>query len=178
MPKGIKDKVAIIGMGCTKFGELWNKSGEDLFIDAFIEALEDAGLEAKDIQAAWTGTQYTQINVGDSALPLSVALKLPFIPVTRVENFCVTGTDSFRGACYAVASGAYDIALAVGMEKLKDVVERWGGPFEISYVKNWKDFIKEWKESFQSTGMSSITICSDLQRQFHQNGRSNTKIWA
>jgi len=121
MPKGIKDKVAIIGMGCTKFGELWNKSGEDLFIDAFIEALEDAGLEAKDIQAAWTGTQYTQINVGDSALPLSVALKLPFIPVTRVENFCVTGTDSFRGACYAVASGAYDIALAVGMEKLKDV---------------------------------------------------------
>ena len=73
MPQGIKDKVAIIGMGCTKFGELWNKSGEDLLIEAFIEAIGDAEIEVKDIQAAWTGTQYTQISVGDSAMPTSVA---------------------------------------------------------------------------------------------------------
>jgi acetyl-CoA C-acetyltransferase len=121
MLSGIRDKVAIIGMGCTKFGELWDKSGEDLLVEAFVEALEDSGVDPKDLQAAWIGTQYPQIHVGESAVPTSVALKLPFIPVTRVENFCVTGTDSFRGACYGVASGAYDFALAIGMEKLKDV---------------------------------------------------------
>ncbi len=120
MAMGIKDKVAIIGMGCTRFGELWDKSAEDLVVEAFKEAIEDAGIEKKDIDAAWFGTCFDEVNVGKSALPLSTTLKLPFLPVTRVENFCATGTEAFRGACYAVASGACDIALAVGVEKLKD----------------------------------------------------------
>ncbi|MBI4295437.1 MAG: acetyl-CoA acetyltransferase [Chloroflexi bacterium] len=120
MPEGIKDKVAIIGMGCTRFGELWDKGAEDLMIDAFKEALEDAGVEKKDIQAAWLGTYLNEVNVGKSAVPLSVALKLPFVPVTRVENLCATGSEALRGACYAVASGAYDVVLALGVEKLKD----------------------------------------------------------
>ncbi|MFC2003539.1 acetyl-CoA acetyltransferase [Chloroflexota bacterium] len=121
MVEGIKDKVAIIGMGCTKFGELWDKSAEDLMVDAYKEALEDAGIEKKDIQAAWQGNQLTEVNIGHSALPLSTTLKLPFIPVTRIENLCVSGTEAIRGACYAVASGACDIALAVGVEKIKDI---------------------------------------------------------
>ncbi len=121
MPQGIKDKVAVIGMGCTRFGELWNKSPEDLMVDAFKEAIEDAGIEKKDIQAAWQGgPEFTSVNVGDSALPLAQTLKLPFIPVTKVENMCASGSEAFRGACYAVASGACDIALALGVEKLKD----------------------------------------------------------
>ena len=121
MAEGIKDKVAIIGMGCTKFGELWDKSAEDLMVDAFQEALEDAGIEKKDIHAAWQGNQFTEVSVGHSALPISTTLKLPFIPVTRVENLCASGTESLRGACYAVASGACDIALAIGVEKIKDI---------------------------------------------------------
>jgi acetyl-CoA C-acetyltransferase len=120
MAEGIKDKVAIIGAGCTKFGELWDKSPEDLIVDAFEEALEDAGIEKKDIQAAWQSNQFAQVNVGYSALPLANTLKLPFIPVTHVENLCTSGTEAFRGACYAVASGACDIALALGVEKVKD----------------------------------------------------------
>jgi acetyl-CoA C-acetyltransferase len=120
MASGIKDKVAIIGMGCTKFGELWNKSAEDLMVDAFVEAIEDSGIERNEIEAAWLGTCFDEINVGKSALPLSTTLKLPFIPTSRVENFCATGTEAFRGAVYAVASGSCDIALALGVEKLKD----------------------------------------------------------
>jgi len=112
----IKDKVAIIGMGCTKFGELWDKSVDDLIIDATFEACEDAGVELKDIQAAWLGTVFS----GHTALSLSSPLKLKYIPVTRVENMCATGTEALRGAVYAVASGACEIALAVGVEKLKD----------------------------------------------------------
>lgn len=120
MATGIKDKVAIIGMGCTRFGELWDTNAEDLIIDAFVECLEDAGIEKKEIQAAWWGCHFDQVNYGKASVPLSTTLKLPFIPVTRVENWCATGTEALRGACYAVASGACDIALALGAEKLKD----------------------------------------------------------
>ncbi len=121
MAEGIRDKVAIIGMGCTKFGELWDRSPESLMVEAFREALEDAGIEKKDINAAWCGTCYDEVSLGKSAIPMATTLKLPFIPATRVENFCATGSEALRGACYAVASGAYDICLAVGVEKLKDI---------------------------------------------------------
>lgn len=114
--ESLKDKVAIVGMGCTKFGELWDKSAEDLIVDATYEAYEDARIEPKDIQAAWLGTQQT----GLTGLEMSIPLKLPDIPVTRVENACSTGTDAVRNACFAVASGIYDIVLVVGVEKLKD----------------------------------------------------------
>lgn len=120
MAKGIRDKVAILGMGCTKFGERWDMSAEQLIVEAFEECIADAGIEKKDIEAAWLGTYFEEINVGKSALALPIALRLPRIPVTRTENFCATGTEAFRGACYAVAAGVYDICLAVGVEKLKD----------------------------------------------------------
>jgi acetyl-CoA C-acetyltransferase len=120
MATGIKDKVAIIGMGCTRFGERWDVGGEELMVEAFTECIEDAGIDPGEIQAAWLGTCIEEINVGKSALPLSMTLRLPFIPVTRTENFCASGTEAFRGAVYAVASGAYDICLALGVEKLKD----------------------------------------------------------
>ena len=120
MATGIKDKVAILGMGCAKFGERWDKNPEDLMVEAFTEAIQDAGIDRNQIQAAWFGTAIESVHVGRSALPLSIALRLPYIPVTRVENYCATGTEAFRGACYAVASGAADFALALGVEKLKD----------------------------------------------------------
>jgi acetyl-CoA C-acetyltransferase len=120
MATGIKDKVAIIGMGCTRFGERWDVGGEELIVEAFTECIEDAGIDYKEIQAAWLATCFDEIGMGKSALPLSVTLRLPLIPVTRTENFCASGTEAFRGAVYAVASGAYDICLALGVEKLKD----------------------------------------------------------
>jgi acetyl-CoA C-acetyltransferase len=120
MGSGIKDKVCIVGMGCTEFGEHWRKGAETLMVEAFTEALADAGLEKKDIEAAWLGVCFDEISTGKSGMALSHALRLPYIPVTRVENFCASGTESFRGACYAVAAGACDIALAMGAEKLKD----------------------------------------------------------
>ncbi len=120
MAHGIRDKVAIIGMGCTKFGERWDVGAEELIVEAFLECLEDAKIDKKDIQAAWLGTCIDEVSVGKTAMPLSTTLRLDKIPVTRTENYCATGTEAFRGACYAVASGAYDICLALGVEKLKD----------------------------------------------------------
>jgi acetyl-CoA C-acetyltransferase len=120
MAEGIKDKVAIIGMGCTKFGERFDAGPQDLIVEAFTECLADAGIEKNAIQAAWWGVHMPDISVGRGATTLGVTLKLPFIPITRVENFCATGSEALRGAVYGVASGAYDVCLALGMEKLKD----------------------------------------------------------
>ncbi len=114
---GIKDKVAIVGMGCTSFGERWDKSADDLLVDAVADCLESVpGIERYDVDAYWLGT----MNSGQSGMVLSKPLSLDYKPVTRVENFCATGSESFRNACYAVASGAYDVVMATGVEKLKD----------------------------------------------------------
>ena len=120
MATGIRDKVAIIGMGCTRFGERWDAGPEDLMLEAFNEALADAGIRSAQIEAAWFGVCLEENNVGKGAVPLAQALRLPRIAATRVENACATGTEALRGAAYAVAAGAYDIVLALGVEKLKD----------------------------------------------------------
>jgi len=114
--ESIRDRVAIVGMGCTKFGERWDKSGYDLAVEAAYEAFEDAGITPKDVQAAWVGTLYS----GVTGQSLAEALQLDYVPVTRVENACATGSDALRNAVYAVASGVVDVALALGFEKLKD----------------------------------------------------------
>jgi acetyl-CoA C-acetyltransferase len=114
--RGIKDRVAIIGMGCTKFGEHWDKGPEDLLCEAAYEAFGSAGLQPDDVDAYWLGT----MGSGVSGLTLSEPLKIQYKPVTRVENMCATGSEALRQAAYAVASGAFDIAMAIGVEKLKD----------------------------------------------------------
>jgi len=113
---GIRDKVAIVGMGCTTFREHWDKSADDLLIDATAEAFASAGVTREDVDAYWLGTAQT----GMSGITLAAPLKLEGKPVTRVENFCASGSEALRQAAYAVASGAYDVAMAVGVEKVKD----------------------------------------------------------
>jgi acetyl-CoA C-acetyltransferase len=113
---GIKDQVAIVGMGCTQFKEHWDRSTDDLLVDAVGDTLSSAGVEKADIDAWWLGTAQS----GMSGVTLAAPLKLEGKPVTRVENYCATGSEALRQACYAVASGAYDMACAVGVEKVKD----------------------------------------------------------
>jgi acetyl-CoA C-acetyltransferase len=114
---GIRDRVAIVGMGCTAFGEHWDRSVDDLLVDAAGECLASTPAIAKDdVDAFWLGT----VSSGQSGTTLSRPLGIDHRPVTRVENFCATGSEAFRNACYAVASGAYDRVMAIGVEKLKD----------------------------------------------------------
>jgi len=113
---GIKDRVAIVGMGCTTFGEHWGKSADDLLVDAAKDAYASAGIEPAAVDAYWLGTMAS----GTSGLMLSEALKIDYRPVTRLENMCATGSEAIRNAAYAVASGAYDLVMAIGVEKLKD----------------------------------------------------------
>lgn len=113
--ESIRNKVAVIGAGCTKFGERWDCGVEDLLVESCSEAFQDAGVDPKDIQAAWLGTQN-----GSTGQALAEAIKLEYIPITRVENACATATDAMYNACNAVAAGVYDLVLVAGVEKLKD----------------------------------------------------------
>jgi acetyl-CoA C-acetyltransferase len=112
----LADRVAIVSMGCTRFAEHFDKSADELAVDAVTEALDGAGLTEDDVDAFWLGT-YTS---GISGLALARPLRLVGKPVTRVENMCATGSEALRAAVHAVACGAVDVALAVGVEKLKD----------------------------------------------------------
>jgi len=113
---GIRDRVAIVGMGCTRFAEHWDKGVDELLVDSTGEAFASAGVTKDDVDAYWLGTAQS----GMSGMVLSKPLQLEGKPVTRVENMCATGSEALRQAAYAVASGAYDVAMAVGVEKVKD----------------------------------------------------------
>ncbi len=186
MATGIKDKVAIIGMGCTDFGEHWHLGAEDLIVTAFGEALADAGIARDLIGAAWIGNALDDINVGNSALPLAHALRLKTLPVTRVENMCATGTEALRAATYAVAAGAVDFALAVGVEKLKDT--GYGGlPLRTKGLANdlWMPYGSAPGTFAQLAGAYAArhgVAAGDLKRAMahvswksHQNGALNAK---
>ncbi len=186
MVSGIRDKVAIIGMGCSRFGERWDCGHEELILEAFTEAIADAAIAREDIEAAWLGVFFQEQNTGKSALPLSQTLRLPNIPVTRVENLCATGTEALRGAVYAVAAGACDTALALGVEKLKDtgyagLPERSKGTFEDLWLPNSTApgafaqlagaYAAKHKQSMADVkqAMAHISVKS------HANGLKNTK---
>jgi acetyl-CoA C-acetyltransferase len=113
---GIKDRVAIIGMGCTRFVEHWDLGLDDMLVNACNDAYASAGIDKAAVDAYWLGTAQG----GMSGILVAKPLQLDNKPVTRVENFCATGSEALRQASYAVASGAYDVAMAVGVEKTKD----------------------------------------------------------
>jgi acetyl-CoA C-acetyltransferase len=112
----IKDRVAIVGMGCSRFAEHFDRGLDDLLTDAGTQAFTSAGVTKEDVDAYWLGTAVSAM----SGMGLARALQLEGKPVSRVENFCATGSDALRQAVYAVASGAVDVAMAIGGEKVKD----------------------------------------------------------
>ncbi|MDO8691502.1 MAG: hypothetical protein Q7R39_16095 [Dehalococcoidia bacterium] len=118
------NKVAIVGVGMIKFGELFEKSAEDMMGEAFLNAVKnvDKGFNPRDIQAAWLGCSrpnlFGYVTVGGAFLSGNIGLT--GIPVSRIENGCPTGSDAFRNACMGVASGVFDVALVMGMEKMRD----------------------------------------------------------
>lgn len=120
MKNPLRNKVAIIGAGMIKFGELFDQSFETMIEEAYLDALKsvDKGFDPKEIEAAWLGTLYP--SQGNSGVLLAYATGLFGIPITRVENACATGSDAFRNACFAVAAGVYDVALVIGVEKMRD----------------------------------------------------------
>lgn len=123
---GLANEVAIIGYGSTNFGENFELDYFDMVIEAAYAAFQDAQVEPLEMQAAWLGTCYAYAynTEGNAGTSLSEPLNLFNIPVTRVSNYCATGMDALRNACFAVGSGAVETALVLGVEKMRDVPPR------------------------------------------------------
>lgn len=119
-------EVAVIGIGCTTFGEKWNSSFRDLFIEAGARALEDAGLAGEKIDALFIGNMSAgrfveQEHIGALIADYAGLATTTHIPATRVEAACASGGLAFRQAITAVASGMSEIVVAAGVEKMTDV---------------------------------------------------------
>ncbi|CAJ35643.1 thiolase domain-containing protein [Methanocella arvoryzae] len=118
--------VAIIGVGCTKFGEMWDRSFRDIFVEAGAQAIEDANLSGEEIEAMYVGNmsggQFVQQEHIGSLIADYAGLARDFnIPATRVEAACASGGLALRNAVIAVASGYHDVVVAAGVEKMTDV---------------------------------------------------------
>jgi acetyl-CoA C-acetyltransferase len=178
---GIKDRVAIVGMGCTRFAEHWDRSIEDLVVDATTECFDSAPAVDRDmVDAYWVGTMAS----GQSGLTLSRPLKVPYKPVTRVENFCATGSESFRNACYGVASGAYDCVMAAGVEKLKDsgvsglVLDRPehdGTELDLSAPAMFSLLGPAYRERYGVSGDDLRAALTHIAWKNHRNGARNER---
>jgi acetyl-CoA C-acetyltransferase len=118
----IKDKVAIVGAGCTRLAENFEQSYGDLVAEAAFEAFEQAGVGPKDIEAAWLSTAFPDVTVyhGKAGHDLGEPLSLYNIPITRVSNFCGSAGDAIQNAAWALLAGRYRVVLALGVEKLRD----------------------------------------------------------
>lgn len=173
MAQGLRGKVAVVGAGCSRFGELYEQSAEDLICEAVDEALADAGCDRDRIEAAWVGNQISPY-CGDA---LADALKLFGRPITRVQNYCASGMDAFRNACTAVAAGLYDVVLAVGFEKMRD--GGFGRPNRGHPVIDYGEraphvFALSANRYFAKYGASKKTLAAVAVKN-HQNGMKSPK---
>ena len=119
MSKSLREQVAVIGVGCTKFGDNVDQSLADMMVDATREACADAGVTLDQLQAAWLGTFSPGFNGGKASITLADSLRFRERPITRVENYCATGTDAFRNAAAAISAGLYDMVLVLGSGEVK-----------------------------------------------------------
>ena len=174
----MKDQVAVIGVGCTKFGDLFEKGYEDLICDAAFDAYGDAGIEPDRIDAAYLGTYMPGPSGGKAAVSLGDALRLYDRPITRVENYCATGTDAFRNGCLAIASGAYDVVLVLGAEKLKDRggrgLPRFGHPLLAKGNSAPGLFALAANRYMHTFGMGRETLAKVAVKN-HHNGKRNSR---
>ncbi len=116
-------EVAVIGVGMTNFGELWNKSIKDIFVEAALKAIDNAGVD--HIDSMYIGTMSGGLFVGQEHIGAVMAdyLGMNPVPATRVESACASGGTAFRQAYFEVASGSSEIVLASGVEKMTDGVD-------------------------------------------------------
>ena len=112
--------VAVVGVGMTKFGELWKKSLRDIFVEASLKAIENSGVD--HIDSMYVGTMSSGLFVGQEHIGAVMAdyLGIAPVPATRVETACASGGAAFRQAYFEVASGQSEIVLAGGVEKMTD----------------------------------------------------------
>ncbi|MFB0543143.1 MAG: beta-ketoacyl synthase N-terminal-like domain-containing protein, partial [Candidatus Bathyarchaeia archaeon] len=149
--------VAVLGVGCTKVGEHWERSLRDLFVEASLKALEDSGVEEVDalyVSNMASGFLQRQEHLG---AVMADALGMSPIPAMRVEAASASGGVAFHEALKAVASGMNDFVLVGGVEKMTDCLP----PEVVSTL-----IMSEDQEYTAYTGVTYVGLCAILKRLY------------
>lgn len=157
-------EVVVVGVGMTKFGEHWNKQLRDLFVEAGKEALEDARMDRRDIQALFIGNFSAGSWVSQEHLgPLMAEyMSLCGKPAVRIESACASSGMAFYMGYLAVASGMYDVVMVGGVEKMTDL----SGPQSTSVLAKASD--AEWEAFVGLTFPAAFALIA--RRHFIQYG--------
>jgi len=157
--------VAIIGVKNTKFGEMWDRSFRDIFVEAGVGALEDAGVVGEEIDGLYVGNMsggqfVEQEHIGALIADYSGLIRNLHVPSTRVEAACASGGLALRQAIFTVASGYQDIVVAAGVEKMTDV----SGPTASSALTAAAD--REWEGIMGATfpGLYALIACLHIHK--------------
>jgi acetyl-CoA C-acetyltransferase len=163
-------KVAIIGIGMTKFGELWELGFREIVTDAAVKAANDAGIEGKDVEALYCGTMSAGRLVGQEHVGalLCDAFGLNPIPSTRVEAACASGGLALREAYMAIAGGHYEIAIAGGAEKMTDAMSE-----QVSLALGGAAD-QEWEVFFGATFPALYALIAN--RHMHEFGTTSEQL--
>jgi len=163
MKKDKSPNIAIIGIGSTRYGELFNQSFDDLVREAATEALDDARVSMDKIDGAWLSNAFPEIGVfkGRSGMDLCEPLSMYDIPVTRVSNFCASGADAIRNGVNALLAHKCDVVMALGVEKLRDRTP------QDSIVKMMVEYVHPY---FQKGFTAAGTFAVYAQRHFKEYG--------
>ncbi len=156
------DEVFVIGAGMTPFGKHPDTTAAELGAAAMLEALDDAGVALKDIEAAWVGSVFQGMAMGQRALGEG---GLSGIPITNVENACSSGSTAIWDASLAIRAGAVDVALALGVEHLT-------GRFRGAFTPDESDV-----EAQRGLTMPSV-YAMRAQRHFAQYGTTSEQLAA
>ena len=165
-------EVAVIGIGITKFGELWDKSFRQLIAEAGSKAILDAGIEGKEIDGMYVGSMSSGRFVGQEHVGALVADAAGFshmhIPSTRVEGACASGGLAVRQGYLSIASGMNDIVVVGGMEKMNDV----GGNDATATLATAAD--QEWEAFFGATFPALYAMIAT--RHMHEYGTTKEQL--
>ena len=164
--------VAVIGIGLTKFGELWDKSFRQLITEAGAKAILDSGISGEEIDAMYIGSMSSGRFVGQEHIGALVADASGFshlhIPSTRVEGACASGGLAVRQGYLSIASGINDIVVVGGIEKMNDV----SGTSATGTLATAAD--QEWESFFGVTFPGLYAMIA--QRHMHEYGTTKEQL--
>ncbi len=165
-------EVAIIGIGDTRFGELWDQSFRDLGIQAGLAAVGDANLSGEEIDALYVGNMSAGKFIEQEHIGALIAdysgLARDHIPATRVEAAGASGGLAFRQGYLAVASGMHDIVVVGGAEKMTDVGDVLSTEIQATAAD------QQWETTFGATFPALHALIA--RRHMHDYGTTREQL--
>ncbi len=152
--------VYVIGAGMTRFGKYLDRNMKSLAEEAVTNALEHAGIEKTDLEAAWVGNAAQGIVTGQEGIRGQVVLRamgIGAIPVMNVENACASASSAFYGSWMGIGCGMYDVSLALGMEKLfmedkKKMFQTFWASTDVELMQAFKAMMEEQEKKKKEMG--------------------------